>query len=597
MSRFSRLSLTSSTSTASHDLTSTLLRTSNESAGHFSLAPESDDSSNENSSLALNPRDIKNDTSYALLGLSPSLAQAASYGLVEESRGLNQAAACPPASVTFPLANPAFPYPQAGHVPVASNICYACDKSFANVTTLAKHQNEFCERKVEWVCPACPRKAFGLQERLNRHHMEAHADSCPSGCDKREKFVSEACKMQLSKCSRQLATKKAWGCPCCVKCFESLEEWSRHASSHPIQNEKVQDWSYSTMIWSLLKQPYISDHAAWDNWQYCSWAKLSKELSLSLRHALERHEVPAAVSAHVDYCGLDGPAALAKYAFNLGTTGKAHPRECKTPKMSDISFYHSLSPSSCIADGATDSSHYQSTADLVAHSPAGWSLPVGRATFIGNTVDKSEAYPNFRERAFSQANCRQSPSRQKPIEPTNSRCSEVESSCHLTPSLSSGKRGYGQAKGSENRQVLKPNTKNPPYVTHPPMTLHDGPTSSLSYSPDWDSGRLQTKKSQANLHTRFTHSRDPTLRGYEDPPLPIPWQDPQVYHPENNSRGLAFERPPTASSRAATPARSEISQGSWTRFLNTSSSFLPGSQYPVAMSLSGPPSDVDMGLA
>jgi len=49
-------------------------------------------------------------------------------------------------------------------------------------------------------------------------------------------------------------------------------------------------------------------------------AILLKELYLSLRHALERHEVPAAVSAHVDYCGLDGPAALAKYAFNLGTT-------------------------------------------------------------------------------------------------------------------------------------------------------------------------------------------------------------------------------------------------------------------------------------
>jgi len=313
------LSLASSTSTASHDLTPTLLRTSNESAGHISLAPESDDSSHENSSLSP-ARDIKNDTSYTLLGLSsPSLAQVASYGLVEECRGLTQVAACPPVSVTFPLASPAFPYPQAGHAPVASNICYACNISCKNVTTLTKHQTEFCERRVEWVCPECPRKVFGLQERLNRHHMEAHADSCPSGCDKREKLLSEACKMQLSNSSRQLATKKAWGCPCCVKCFESLEEWSHHVLSHPIQDEKVQDWSYSTMIWSLLKHPYISDHATWEHLQYCTWSKLPKELSRSLRHALERHEVPAAVSAHVDYCGLDGPAALAKYAFNLGS--------------------------------------------------------------------------------------------------------------------------------------------------------------------------------------------------------------------------------------------------------------------------------------
>jgi hypothetical protein len=241
-----------------------------------------------------------------------------SWSTIPTPKVLPHGVGCPPVGVTFPLANPAFPYPQAGHVPVASNICYACNISCKHATMLAKHQTEFCERKVEWVCPACPQKVFGLQERLNRHHMDAHADSCTSGCDKREKLLSEACKMQLSKCSRQLATKKAWGCPCCVKCFESLEEWSHHVSSHPIQNEKVQDWSYNTMTWSLLKQPYISDHVTWMHWQYCSWAKLSKELRLSLRHALERHEVPAAVSAHVDYCGLDGPAALAKYAFNLG---------------------------------------------------------------------------------------------------------------------------------------------------------------------------------------------------------------------------------------------------------------------------------------
>jgi hypothetical protein len=368
------LSLASSTSTASHDLTPTLLRTSNKSAGHPSLA---DDLSYENSSLATNTRDIESDTSYTLLGLSsPSLAQVASYGLVEESRGLNQAAARPPVGVTFPSADPAFPYPQSGHVLVASNICYTCNGPFKSATTLAKHQNEFCEQKVEWVCPACPRKVFGLQERLNRHHMEAHADSCPYGCDKREKLLSKACKLQLSKCSRQLATKKAWGCPCCIKCFGSLEEWSHHVSSHPIQNKKVQDWSYSTMIWSLLKQPYISDHVPWDR---CSWSTLSKGLSLSLRHALERHEVPAAVSAHVDYRDLDRPAAIAQYAFNLGTTGKAHPSECKTPKMSDINFYHSPPPSGHIPDGATDSPHYPSAADLVAHPPAGWPLPEERA--------------------------------------------------------------------------------------------------------------------------------------------------------------------------------------------------------------------------
>jgi len=311
--------------------------------------------------------------------------------------------------VTFPLANPALPYLQAGHVPVASNICYTCNVSYKNATTLAKHQTEFCERKVEWVCLACPRRVFGLQERLNRHHMDAHADSCPYGCDKREKLHSEACKLQLSKYSRHLAIKKAWGCPCCVKCFESLEEWSYHVSSHPIQNEKVQNWSFSTMIWSLLKQPYISHHVTPKCWECCIWSTLSKELTLSLRHALERHEVPAAVSAHVDYCGLDGPAVLVKYAFNLGTTGEAHPRKRKT-----------------------DSSRYQSAADLVAHSPAGWPLPAERATLLSNAVDRNEAHPSFRER--------QSQSGQKLTQVTNPHCSEVEGSRHLSPFPSSGIR-------------------------------------------------------------------------------------------------------------------------------------------------------------
>src|SRR5947209_656831 len=116
ISRFSRLSLASSASTACHDLAPTPICTSNKSPGHFSVAPQSDDSSHNNPSLVPNTRDVGSDTSYTLLGLSsPSLDHVASYGLVEESRGLNQAAARPLVGVTLPLANPALPYPQPGH--------------------------------------------------------------------------------------------------------------------------------------------------------------------------------------------------------------------------------------------------------------------------------------------------------------------------------------------------------------------------------------------------------------------------------------------------------------------------------------------------
>jgi hypothetical protein len=116
------------------------------------------------------------------------------------------------------------------------------------------------------------------------------------------------------------------------------------------------------MIWSLLKQPYISDRVTWKDWQYCTWSKLPKELSLSLRHALERHELPAAVSAHVDYCGLDGPAALAKYAFNLGSqTQDPQTRDSQTqdPQTRDSQTQDSQTWDSQTRDSQTQDSQTQ----------------------------------------------------------------------------------------------------------------------------------------------------------------------------------------------------------------------------------------------
>lgn len=109
--------------------------------------------------------------------------------------------------------------------------------------------------------------------------MEAHAEHCQYGCEKGERLHAEACETLLAKCSRRTTAKKAWGCPCCIECFKSLEEWNHHVWQHPVQNDKVQDWSYSTMIWSLLKQPYLSEHITWERWQRCTWSTLRKEAS------------------------------------------------------------------------------------------------------------------------------------------------------------------------------------------------------------------------------------------------------------------------------------------------------------------------------
>lgn len=614
ITRFSRMSLASSASTPSQESTLPQPQPSSTSVGRLSCAQESDDSSYEYSSPALNARDPGNDASYPLLGLtSPSAStQVAGYDLAEVPRAAHPVSTHLPVGATFLSTNPAFPCPQAGHTPLANNICYACNTSCRNAATLARHQNEFCERKVEWVCPACPHRVFGLQERLNRHHMEAHAESCPYGCDKRERLHLEACKTQLSTCSRPITTKKAWGCPCCIKCFESLEEWSRHILDHPVQNDKVLNWSFSTMVWSLLTQPYLANHMTWEHWQCCTWSTLSKEVMQSLRYALERQEVPGAVLAQPDYCGLDGPAALAKYAFNLGTIGKPHSRERRTPKLGETSFY--FSPS----NGSADSPQYRNPVGLTANSPADWPSRAEEAMLTYSVTDESEAPSSFRERVSGHANTRLRQSRGTGTERGIREIVMPEDSCHLGISTSNGEPRHRPVNGSENRHVPKLNTSSPQYGIYPPMVRHDGPAPSPAYTsehseptmlaiqphyPDHsDSRRLQTKKSQANLHGRFAHTGVPPLPGDEAPALPIPWPDAQPFGLEHNARGLNFDqpapqRPQTASSRPATPARSENSQGSWTRFLNTSPP-LPGARYSVAMSLSGPPSgppsDIDM---
>jgi hypothetical protein len=429
-------------------------------------------------------------------------------------------------------------------------------------------------------------------------------------------LLSKACKMQLSKCSRPITTKEAWGCPCCIKCFESLEEWNHHVWNHSVHNERVQDWSFSTMMWSLLKQSYLSKYVTWKHWERCTWSTLRKETSHSLRYALERREVPADVRAHADYSGLDGPAALARYAFNLGTTGKAYPRECKTTRMRETSSHHSSSPSSYIANGSTDSPQYRSGLDLIVHSPAWWPSPAEEASFRTNVNYESEAPSSFRERVSGQTSSRPRQSRRTIADQSDLQSSMLEDARHLPIIPSNGEAGYHRVNGLDNRHMVKSTSSNPAYVMCPPVMPHIESASSLPsasqrsdsirpirphHDPTGsDSRRLQTKKSQANLHGRFAYNRDPTLQGDDVPPLPTSCQDPELFGLETNSHVPTFEypasqRPHTASSRPATPARSENSQGSWTKLLNNSSPSLPGKRYSTAMSLSGPPSDVDMG--
>jgi hypothetical protein len=223
---------------------------------------------------------------------------------------------------TFPSTTPAF---------ASKHFCIACDISFTNAEALKKHQTEFCERKLDWICPTCPDQTFGLLDRLNRHHCKAHAETCPHGCDRRKTYPSDNCKAALSQCYRTAAEKKAWGCPCCISCFDTLDAWNQHKVIHGTQNEKVDNWSFTTMVQSLLYQETLCGYRARFPWWRCNWSGLGKSDCQRLKLALERHILPLFVIEHPDYSCLDYSEALALYTFRLGVTGKACPELINKP--------------------------------------------------------------------------------------------------------------------------------------------------------------------------------------------------------------------------------------------------------------------------
>ena len=296
--------------------------------------------------------------------------------------------------------------------------------------------------------------------------------------------------------------------------------------------------------------------------------------------------------AHTSYSSLDGPAALVQYAFNLGTTGKAHTRECKALESSDDSRYPSQ-PSTRMVDSFREPPYYHNGPGVVDHFKASFPLHGGLATFSGNVPTEREA-PSFWERVSGQIDSRPKQTGQKLKESNNPQNPMLGDTLHLPAFPSHREPGYHCMNGCESCHVLKSHTVDPPYVSFPlgPPNDVSMSTSSQYYATqhsdftnparlphhqgDSGSRRLQTKKSQINLGGRFTYTRDPTLQRNEAPPLPLAWQDPENVDLDNGSRGLVFDqRAPQrfliVSSRPVTPARSESSQGSWTKMLNTSS--------------------------
>jgi hypothetical protein len=200
---------------------------------------------------------------------------------------------------------------QASTAPTDKQVCIACDISCASLPALRKHELEFCERKLDWFCPHCPDQVYGRPDRLSRHYFDAHSATCH--------YPTDYCKAVLAQCSRQAAEKKAWGCPCCPRCFETLEAWNQHKAVHRTHNGKVENWSFSTMFESLLRQRDLSTVYDRYDWENRTWARPGRAECQTLRTALERHVLPRKLFSHQGYSGLTLPESLALYAYSLST--------------------------------------------------------------------------------------------------------------------------------------------------------------------------------------------------------------------------------------------------------------------------------------
>jgi hypothetical protein len=201
----------------------------------------------------------------------------------------------------------------------SKSICIACNKAYVKPGSLKRHHSQSCERELDWVCPSCPNQVFDQVKKLERHHFCSHADTCPS-CYKAQKGCpSDDCKELLSQCSMKLAKKKAWGCPCCISWFDALEAWNKHKIFHRVHNGKVEHWSFSTMVRSLLQhRDLITFYNKYDLGRW-SWADLGENDCQTLRFALERHVLPSSALEYHNLSHLCLPESLALYAYTLGT--------------------------------------------------------------------------------------------------------------------------------------------------------------------------------------------------------------------------------------------------------------------------------------
>jgi hypothetical protein len=204
--------------------------------------------------------------------------------------------------------------------------CFACNEHFKNKGSLKRHQQEQCEREKIAACSLCPAKQgiYYTKERLFRHHLKSHGDKCRNGCSKK---VSDLCKEHLSNSFEALPPKKAWGCPYCVSCFKTFEEWNGHCIDHLTKADKAPNWSFGMMIWSLLQQESLREARNHHDMPGGScWSSLNEKMCSGLREVLERCKLPPGFGGR-EYWYLNESYAVVRCVFHHIRTGQGFPSQ------------------------------------------------------------------------------------------------------------------------------------------------------------------------------------------------------------------------------------------------------------------------------
>lgn len=206
--------------------------------------------------------------------------------------------------------------------------CFACNEQFSSQSSLSRHQKEQCEREMIAVCSLCPSRQaiYYTKERLVRHHKTTHGDKCSNECGKE---VSSACKERLYGSFVKLPPKRTWGCPYCLSCFASFEDWNNHCLDHRSNPDDTSTWSFSTMVWSLLQNPdYMAARTRYD-WllSACDWSKMTEKTCPGFREVLERCKLPHDLRFREPFRSLSDCEAVVHCVFQFMSTGRPFPNQ------------------------------------------------------------------------------------------------------------------------------------------------------------------------------------------------------------------------------------------------------------------------------